>query len=111
MSFGSFFVKKRNLTIMVSVFLIAGILFNIYYQYSYEKDYLSEFTEQGEALDKLETGTDLAVLDTEDSSLYRYDQMGTHTYENSSMQMGTNSASYYFSVAIGNISNFLMKCI
>ena len=98
MSFGSFFVKKRNLTIMVSVFLIAGILFNIYYQYSYEKDYLSEFTEQGEALDKLETGTDLAVLDTEDSSLYRYDQMGTHTYENSSMQMGTNSASYYFSV-------------
>lgn len=31
---------------MVSVFLIAGILFNIYYQYSYEKDYLSEFTEQ-----------------------------------------------------------------
>lgn len=91
---------------MVSVFLIAGILFNIYYQYSYEKDYLSEFTEQGEALDKLETGTDLAVLDTEDSSLYRYDQMGTHTYENSSMQMGTNSASYYFSVAIGNISNF-----
>ena len=106
LSFGSFFVKKRNLTIMVSVFLIAGILFNIYYQYSYEKDYLSEFTEQGEALDKLETGTDLAVLDTEDSSLYRYDQMGTHTYENSSMQMGTNSASYYFSVAIGNISNF-----
>ena len=57
-------------------------------------------------MDKLETGTDLAVLDTEDSSLYRYDQMGTHTYENSSMQMGTNSASYYFSVAIGNISNF-----
>lgn len=106
LSFGSFFVKKRNLTIMVSVFLIAGILFNIYYQYSYEKDYLSEFTEQGEALDKLETGTDLAVLDTEDSSLYRYDQMGTHTYENSSMQMGTNSVSYYFSVAIGNISNF-----
>lgn len=34
---------------MVSVFLIAGILFNIYYQYSYEKDYLSEFTGQGEA--------------------------------------------------------------
>ena len=82
LSFGSFFVNKKNLTIMVSGFLIAGILFNIYYQYSYEKDYLSEFTEQGEALDKLETGTDLAVLDTEDSSLYRYDQMGTHTYGN-----------------------------
>ena len=51
-------------------------------------------------------GQILQYLDTEDSSLYRYDQMGTHTYENSSMQMGTNSASYYFSVAIGNISNF-----
>ena len=32
-------------------------LFNMYYQYSYEKDYLSEFSDQGEALDKLETGT------------------------------------------------------
>ena len=27
----------------------------MYYQYSYEKDYLSEFSDQGEALDKLET--------------------------------------------------------
>ncbi len=52
-----------------------------------------------------------AVLDTEDSSLYRYDQMGTHTYENSSMQMGTNSASY-FSASQSEISViFLMKCI
>ena len=58
----SIFVKERNLMLMMAGFLIAGILFNIYYQYSYEKDYLSEFTEQGEALDKLETGTDLAVL-------------------------------------------------
>lgn len=53
-----------------------GILFNMYYQYSYEKDYLSEFSDQGEALDKLETGTDLAVLKTGDESVYRYDQMG-----------------------------------
>ena len=41
-----------------------------------------------------------------DSSIYRYDQMGTHSYENSSMQTGTNSTSYYFSVASGNITNF-----
>ena len=45
--------------------------FNMYYQYSYEKDYLSEFSDQGEALDKLETGTDLAVLKTGDESVYR----------------------------------------
>lgn len=40
---------------MIAGFLIAGILFNIAYQYSYEKDYLSEFTDSGEALEKLET--------------------------------------------------------
>ena len=32
----------------------SGILFNIAYQYSYERDYLSEFTDSGEALEKLE---------------------------------------------------------
>ncbi|MBU5482341.1 YfhO family protein [Blautia sp. MSJ-19] len=106
LSFGSLFVRRRNLTIMVSGFLVAGILFNIYYQYSYEKDYLSEFSDQGEALDKLETGTDLAVLDTEDASLYRYDQMGANSCENSSMQTGTNSTAYYFSVASASIGNF-----
>ena len=105
-SYGNVFTQGKYLCGMIVAVLVTSILLNVSYQYSYEKDYLSEFTEQGEALDKLETGTDLAVLDTEDSSLYRYDQMGTHTYENSSMQMGTNSASYYFSVAIGNISNF-----
>ena len=106
LSYGSLFVRQRNLMIMVAGFLIGGILFNIYYQYSYEKDYLSEFSEQGEALEKLETGTDLAVLNTNDTSLYRYDQMGTHTYENSSMQTGTNSTAYYFSVASESIGRF-----
>lgn len=106
LSFGSLFVRRRNLTIMVGGFLVAGILFNIYYQYSYEKDYLSEFSDQGEALDKLETGTDLAVLNTEDSSLYRYDQMGSDFCENSSMQTGTNSTAYYFSVASESIGDF-----
>lgn len=106
LSFGAVFTKRKNLMLMTGGFLIAGILFNMYYQYSYEKDYLSEFSDQGEALDKLETGTDLAVLKTGDESIYRYDQMGTHSYENSSMQTGTNSTSYYFSVASGDITNF-----
>ena len=83
LSFGAVFTKRKNLMLMTGGFLIAGILFNMYYQYSYEKDYLSEFSDQGEALDKLETGTDLAVLKTGDESVYRYDQMGTHSYENS----------------------------
>ena len=59
----------KNLMLMTGGFLIVGILFNMYYQYSYEKDYLSEFSGQGEALDKLETGTDLAVLKTGDKSV------------------------------------------
>ena len=106
LSFGNIFTKERNLTVMVSGFLIAGILFNMYYQYSYEKDYLSEFTDSGEALEKLETGVDRAVLSTKDPSVYRYDQMDTNSSENSSMQMGTNSTAYYFSVASSSIANF-----
>ena len=106
LSFGSLFVIKRNLTMMISAFLIVGIMFNIYYQYSYEKDYLSEFTDQGEAMEQLDSGTDEAVLATGDDSIYRYDQLGTNSYENSSMQTGTNSTGYYFSVASECISKF-----
>ena len=106
LSFGNIFVKERNLCMMIAGFLIAGILFNIAGQYSYEKDYLSEFTDSGEALEKLETGVDLAVLDTEDESVYRYDQMDATSSENSSMQMGTNSTAYYFSVASSSIADF-----
>ena len=106
LSFGNIFTRERNLTVMVAGFLIAGILFNMYYQYSYEKDYLSEFTDSGEALEKLETGVDRAVLSTDDLSVYRYDQMDTNSSENSSMQMGTNSTAYYFSVASSSIANF-----
>lgn len=106
LSFGNIFTRERNLTVMVSGFLIAGILFNMHYQYSYEKDYLSEFTDSGEALEKLETGVDRAVLSTDDPSVYRYDQMDTNSSENSSMQMGTNSTAYYFSVASSSIANF-----
>ena len=106
LSFGNIFTRERNLTVMVSGFLIAGILFNMHYQYSYEKDYLSEFTDSGEALEKLETGVDRAVLSTDDPSVYRYDQMDTNSSENSSMQMGTNSTAYYFSVANSSIANF-----
>lgn len=106
LSYGNIFVRERNLCLMIAGFLIAGILFNIAYQYSYEKDYLSEFTDSGEALEKLETGVDLAVLDTGDDSIYRYDQMDASSSENSSMQMGTNSTAYYFSVASSSIANF-----
>ena len=68
LSYGNIFVRERNLCLMIAGFLIAGILFNIAYQYSYEKDYLSEFTDSGEALEKLETGVDLAVLEDRKST-------------------------------------------
>ena len=104
--YGSIFVRKRNLCLMMSGLLTVGIFFNIYYQYSMEKDYLSEFADRGKAMETLESGTDLAVLDSEDTSVYRYDQLDALSCENSSMHMGTNSTSYYFSVASGNIGEF-----
>ena len=98
--YGSIFVRKRNLCLMMSGLLTVGIFFNIYYQYSMEKDYLSEFADRGKAMETLESGTDLAVLDSEDTSVYRYDQLDALSCENSSMHMGTNSTSYYFSVDV-----------
>ena len=106
LTYGAVFVKKKNLTVMLSGLLLAGIVFNIYYQYSMEKDYLSEYAEKGEALEKLEAGTDIAVLDTGDKTVYRYDQLDSLTYDNSSMQMETNGTSYYFSVASECIGKF-----
>lgn len=104
--YGSIFIRRKNLCIMISGLLAAGIIFNIYYQYSYEKDYLSEFTNQGKAMEKLESGADLAVLDTGDPSIFRYDQFEALSYDNSAMHMGTNSTAYYFSVASGSIGEF-----
>ena len=73
--FGSVYVRRRSLALLLGSLTVAGILLNISYQYSLEKDYLSEFSDQGEAVEKLESGTDLAVLDAGDESLYRYDQL------------------------------------
>ena len=61
--FGSVYVRRRSLALLLGSLTVAGILLNISYQYSLEKDYLSEFSDQGEAVEKLESGTDLAVLD------------------------------------------------
>src|SRR5699024_1654711 len=104
--FGSVYVRRRSLALLLGSLTVAGILLNISYQYSLEKDYLSEFSDQGEAVEKLESGTDLAVLDAGDESLYRYDQLDALSCDNSSMYMGTNGTSYYFSVASESIGNF-----
>lgn len=105
-SFGNIFMQGKYLCSMLVFFLVASIVANISYQYSYEKNYLSEFSDSGKALEKLESGADKAVLATEDTSVYRYDQYGSLPYDNTSMQMGTNSTAYYFSVANGSISRF-----
>lgn len=108
-SYGNIFRRGQYLCAMLAGILVVSILMNVSYQYSYEKDYLSEFTDRGEVYEKLESGADLAVLDTGDSSVYRYDQYGSLPYDNTAMQMGTNSAAYYFSVANGHISSFFSE--
>ncbi len=105
-SYGNVFVRGKYLCGILAGLLMVSIVIGVSYQYSYEKDYLSEFSDQGEALEKLESGADMAVLDTGDESIYRYDQYGSLPYDNTSMRMGTNSTAYYFSVANGNISRF-----
>ena len=105
-SYGNIFVQGKYLCGMIVTVLIASILLNVSYQYSYEKDYLSEFEAKGEALEALQSGPDKEIKALADSSTTRYDQYKTGSYVNSAMYMGTNSTSYYFSVANGNISRF-----
>lgn len=107
-SYGNIFVKGRNLCLMFSGLLVISIMLNISYQYSYEKDYLSEFSDRGKALEELESGVDMAEIDAseEREEAYRYDQYGAQPTDNTSMLMGTKSTAYYFSLANGNISQF-----
>ena len=78
-SFGNIFLQGKYMCGMLSGLLVASILLNVSYQYSYEKDYLSEFATAEEAVDRLESNTDKAVLATGDESVYRYDPVSyTH---------------------------------
>ncbi len=108
-SFGNIFQQGKYMCGMLSVLLVVSILLNVSYQYSYEKDYLSEFAAADETVAKLESNTDKAVLATGDNGVYRYDQYDSLPYDNTSMYMGTNSTSYYFSLANSNISNFFSE--
>ena len=105
-SYGNVFTQGKYLCGMIVAVLVTSILLNVSYQYSYEKDYLSEFEEKDQALEKLQSGPDKAIRSMDDSSVTRYDQYKTGSYVNTAMYMGTNSTSYYFSVANGNISRF-----
>ena len=96
-SFGNIFLQGKYMCGMLSGLLVVSILLNVSYQYSYEKDYLSEFAGEEDVMDKLESNTDKAVLNTGDQGVYRYDQYGALPYDNTSMYMGTNSTAYYFS--------------
>lgn len=105
-SYGNVFTQGKYLCGMIVAVLVTSILLNVSYQYSYEKDYLSEFEEKDQALEKLQSGPDKAIRLMDDSAVTRYDQYKTGSYVNTAMYMGTNSTSYYFSVANGNISRF-----
>ena len=80
---------------LLSALLVVSIMLNVSYQYSYEKDYLSEFAAEEESLDKLESNTDKAVLAAGDSGVYRYDQYGALPYDNTSMSVSYTHLDVY----------------
>lgn len=106
LSYGNIFIQGKYLCGMLVAVLVTSIILNVSYQYSYEKNYLSEFEEKNRALEELQDGPDRTILSLDESSSSRYDQYKTGSYVNTAMYMGTNSTSYYFSVANGNISRF-----
>ena len=74
---------------------------------AYELDFFGRIQSlKDQALEKLQSGPDKAIRSMDDSAVTRYDQYKTGSYVNTAMYMGTNSTSYYFSVANGNISRF-----
>ena len=54
-SFGNIFLQGKYMCGLLSALLVVSIMLNVSYQYSYEKDYLSEFAAEEESLDKLES--------------------------------------------------------
>ena len=110
-SFGNIFLQGKYMCGLLSALLVVSIMLNVSYQYSYEKDYLSEFAAEEESLDKLESNTDKAVLAAGDSGVYRYDQYGALPYDNTSMYMGTNSTAYISVLQTAVSVIFSVKCI
>ena len=106
-----YFFSEKIPCASIAGILTASICLGIVSQYSYDKGYLGEFVGRGEALQKLESGADSVVLATGDKDVYRYDQYGALPYDNTSMHMRTSSTAYYFSLANGDISRFLTRCI
>ncbi len=106
LSFGQVFTKKEYLWGALGVCLLAGIYLNAHDQYSYEREYLEEFSASGKNLEKLASGADEAVRLTQNADTCRYDQFGALPYANTSMQTKTNSTTYYFSLSNGNISEY-----
>lgn len=107
-AYGWLMEQKKSLICLLSACLTAGVVFHVQYQYSFEKNYLNEFAGGGKTLSKLNTAADEAARNEESvqDNIYRYDQYGTQKYNNSAMNQGTNSTSYYFSLANGNISQY-----
>ena len=49
-SFGNIFLQGKYMCGLLSALLVVSIMLNVSYQYSYEKDYLSEFAGNGKSL-------------------------------------------------------------
>lgn len=61
-SYGNIFTQGKYLCGMIVAVLVTSILLNVSYQYSYEKNYLPEFEEKNQALEKLQSGPDQSDL-------------------------------------------------
>lgn len=108
-----FAVLHRGVTYTaIFALTIAGIVGQANDKYGQKSGGYKRFLDKGEAYPKLMNETLTTIKGIEDSDFFRYEMMGSAAQQsltNSSMINGVNGMDFYFSVADGNISNFLSE--
>lgn len=101
-------IRRRNISILLVALVIASAVVLSKYKYSSkEGNYVSEFADTGRALDSLTESPLKAVKEvTEDKSFYRSDAYNNNG--NASMLIKIPSTQYYWSLANGDISQYLL---
>lgn len=106
LAYGHFWRSRRLLCGLLAFLLLCNTAMNISYVFGEEAGYLSQFYDEGTPMEYLNTGSGQAIYNTGDISVYRYDNYDFLNILNSSMHMGLNGTSYYFSLASNAVSQF-----
>lgn len=104
-------IKKAHAQIIVSLFLVAGILIQCIYRYDFrEGNNTSDYVQAGDVYDAMYADTVSALINgLDDDKFFRYDDYNNAINENASLVGNTNCTSFYYSVANSYVSEFIRE--